>query len=160
MFIIIKMSDSIRKTGIVYLVSNKDNNYIGSTESSLYERIKSHKAGYKQHKTNNGSYCTIYKIFDAGEFKTEIIETIKFTDKIELRQVEQFYIEHMECVNIKNKNIKNKDIIKLRKEQERRRIEYQERKESGYFKERNKNKEKIIPTHIPYISDKDLSFLF
>ena len=77
--------------------------YIGSTIEKLSSRMSSHKAKYKKFKNlNEGSYTTVYKIFDdygAENCKIELIELFPCSCKEELTAREGHHQRNEECVN-------------------------------------------------------------
>jgi len=115
--------------GRIYkITSNKTNKvYYGSTIQTLSQRFNDHK------KTSNKKRCSSRELTCYDDAIIELLEEIEFDDKKQLKQVERYYIENNECVNIqvplqtlKEYQIKNRDVIL-------------EKKRQDYIKNRDKN---------------------
>lgn len=81
-------------SGIIYkIVCNEtDECYVGSTISSLAQRIASHKT--------NKTKCAAKKIIERNKYKTEIIEAVNYgDDKKILRTKEKEWIEKLNAIN-------------------------------------------------------------
>jgi hypothetical protein len=86
--------------GFIYVLFNKNGNYIGST-FNIYDRIKEHQHSYN--KWINGTRQHKCKSFEIvkDKFEYEIIEEINVNNKNELFQWEQYYMDKWECINEK-----------------------------------------------------------
>jgi len=91
-------------TGYIYKIvdNTNDNIYIGSTEDTLHNRLLQHKRNYTNYNKNNKNYTTSIDIIKNDDYKIELLETIEFSDKKDLRKLEQTYIENNECINKNN----------------------------------------------------------
>jgi len=100
---------------IIYKIQSINTNkcYIGSTSNSLSSRISVHISSYKRWIINPSlSKCSSFEIFEAGDFATEVLETIN-TNVLNLDDIElQKFIANKEkgwLINFKN-NAVNKNI--------------------------------------------------
>ena len=150
---------------IYKIVDNTNGNiYIGSTCKKLCQRIAQHRAHYKQYLNGNFGCITSFKILENGDYDIILIEEVKDCEnKEQLRAIERYYIENLECVNKRiegrakqqyyeaNKDIMsekskihyeaNKDIIN-----DKRREHYEANKDQFHEKQkeyRTENKDKI-----------------
>ena len=128
------------KNGKIYRVvcSETNRQYIGSTCSTLVKRMYQHK-----HKKSNE--CMTKDFIDGKIF---LIEDYPCERKEQLHSRERFYIESMECVNIRIPTRTIKEYLEANKEQiSQRKKEYHEKNKEQInqkVKEWNqKNKEKI-----------------
>jgi hypothetical protein len=106
--------------GRIYKITSNQTNkvYYGSTIQTLSQRFNDHK------KTSRNGICSSRELMCYDDAIIELIEEIEFDDKKQLKQVERYYIENNECVNVqvplqtlKEYQIKNRDmILKKRKE--------------------------------------------
>jgi predicted transcriptional regulator len=79
--------------------------YIGSTSSSLEERMSGHIRSYIKWKDEGGRYTSSFVMFEkygVGNCKMELIEENEDWSIIELLGREQHWIDSMECVNENN----------------------------------------------------------
>ena len=67
-----------------------DDFYVGSTLRALKKRIKDHKERYKSGK---GKLYSLMKEKGFDSFSVEILEEVKYTDKVEVRQREKYYYD-------------------------------------------------------------------
>ena len=89
-------------TGYIYKIvdNTNDNIYIGSTIHTLHNRLLEHKRHYtKYQKDKCIAYTSSFDIIKNDDYKIELLETIEFSDKKDLRKLEQTYIENNECIN-------------------------------------------------------------
>jgi len=109
----------------VYMLSNSNGNYIGSTKQNLNQRISNHKCKYKNWlKNNEDKYCSSFNVIK-DEFEVITLVELEVKDNLEQRKIEQYYINNNECINT-NRAFQTEE---TRKEQKK--------------KYRNKNKEQI-----------------
>ena len=80
--------------------------YIGSTKQPLSVRLSKHKYDYKRWKNGRYNYVSSFYLFDKYGDNIEIIELEKCEDitNLELKELEKFYIQDLECVNIHGKH--------------------------------------------------------
>jgi len=78
----------------IYSVSNEELVYYGSTTERLSTRLAKHIYDYK-----NKKQATIKLIFDAGDYKIELVENYSCVNKQELEKKEGEYIKNNVCVN-------------------------------------------------------------
>ena len=86
--------------GSIYKIisRNTDKIYIGSTTKSLIKRLLQHEQDYQKYKRGKCNYTTSFKILEFENYHIELIESIEFESKNELRQREGYIIK-------KNRNI-------------------------------------------------------
>jgi len=73
--------------------------YYGSTICTLNERLRIHRKHYKQYKEDKHHYITSCKLFDIGNVKIELVESVKCNSIQELLDKERYYIQSNVCVN-------------------------------------------------------------
>jgi hypothetical protein len=115
----------IEKIGKIYKIvsDNTDMIYIGSTSSTLHKRLILHRSGYKGYKAfvnNKYDYITSYEIMKHDDAKIILLEEIKYTDIMELKKREKYYIEINNTVNrnIPSRTRKELSIIYYRRNKE------------------------------------------
>lgn len=127
------------RIGYVYSISGYGLTYVGSTIQPICERKSTHKLQYKYwiDRNREGWKCASYDILDKGnEWEMKILETILTdTNKIELLEREQYYINNLNAINGLNYIVNTNNAI-LTEEQ---RKEYQRKWAE------NKRREKGIP---------------
>jgi hypothetical protein len=89
------------KGKIYRLVCNKTGKqYVGSTINTLYQRLGSHKTGFKDWKDGKATAkCTSVEIVEGGDYDVVLIENYPCADKNELHARERYWIERLDCVN-------------------------------------------------------------
>ena len=89
--------------GNIYKIvsQNTDKIYIGSTTKSLIKRLLGHEKDYRSYKRGKMNYVTSFKILEYGQYHIELIESVEFDTKDELRKLEGFYINKYRniCIN-------------------------------------------------------------
>ncbi len=87
--------------GRIYKISSSqcDKCYIGSTRRTIKKRFSGHKA--------NDNKTASSEIIKYGDAKIELLEEVENINDLELRKLEQKYLDENDCVNIK-KAIYNK----------------------------------------------------
>ena len=80
----------------IYSVSNEELVYYGSTTKTLTSRLANHIYDYNNNKNYNLS-CK--SIFDAGDYKIELVEEYPCVNKQQLVKKEGEYIKNNVCVN-------------------------------------------------------------
>ncbi len=115
----------------IYSVSNEELVYYGSTTKSLTKRLANHIYDYNNNKNYNLSSKLI---FDAGDYKIELIENYPCVNKQQLVKKEGEYIKNNVCVN---KRIEGRTEIEWREINKENKKEY----DKNY---REKNKQHII----------------
>ena len=109
--------------------------YYGSTVVPLRQRLKKHRAGYKNWANDNSKkYCSSFKLFEAGGIDIELVLECPCENNIELRQIEQTYLDNDICIN----------------EQRAFRTKEQKREQSKETYERIKNTDKYKEYHKKY----------
>lgn len=95
------MSEIIYKVGRIYkLVSPSGLVYVGSTTSTLAQRLKSHRYHYKGYLKGVGYYITSFQLFEESEdVKIEVLEEHSEISKLNLQLRERYFIENIDCVN-------------------------------------------------------------
>lgn len=103
--------------GYVYRLTcnNPDLIYYGSTIQTLLKRFYLHKHDFK---TDRGS-CTSKTLFEVGGVEIELVLEVEVNSIIELREIEQTYIENDICVNKQRSFIAQEQRIQLKKERTR-----------------------------------------
>jgi len=90
--------------GKIYkIIDNTNANiYIGSTCTSLKERLISHLVNYKSYikKDSKGKVTTAFDIIKNNDYRIELIENFPCKSKQELLRKEREYIENNKCINI------------------------------------------------------------
>ncbi len=119
---------------IVYALTCKDPTkiYFGSTIMTKEERFLHHKNSYKRWKDGKCRYCASFELFEIGDVKIHIVMDCPDVDKLELRKIEQIYLDNCECVN-KYCSYRSKEQIQ----------EYNKQYNKEYYR---KNKEAKIKT--------------
>jgi hypothetical protein len=79
----------------IYSVSNEELVYYGSTTETLTSRLAKHVYEYN----NNKICCNSKLIFDAGDYKIELVENYPCVNKQQLNKKEAEYIRNNKCVN-------------------------------------------------------------
>jgi len=74
--------------GIIYLIESNGLKYVGSTDRTIKQRLAKHK-------------CFNLYNMNKYDYSVSILEEVKFNEKIELRQREQYYIDTINCCNEK-----------------------------------------------------------
>jgi predicted GIY-YIG superfamily endonuclease len=92
--IFIIFNKKMSKTGIIYIIKNKINNlvYIGATTQDLDKRWYEHKSDYNNTKIHTRKIHQAFNEHKLENFYIEELETIKFDDKNELKNKENYYI--------------------------------------------------------------------
>jgi hypothetical protein len=79
----------------IYSVSNEELVYYGSTTKTLSSRLANHVYEYNK----NMFKCNSKLIFDAGDYKIELVENYPCVNKQQLVKKEGEYIRNNVCVN-------------------------------------------------------------
>lgn len=94
--------------GLIYKIYSLDNPnliYIGSTSSSLKDRLNSHRRSYKRwKKDNNNCYLASYQILDQKNVVIEKLDKIYYNSRDELLRLEGQYQRKLQCINIVTNN--------------------------------------------------------
>jgi predicted GIY-YIG superfamily endonuclease len=91
--------------GLIYKITSKNSNklYIGSTTQTLQKRLYEHRHNYIRYLKWNTKYTSSYEILKCNFCKIELLEEIEFTDKRELLDLENYYVNNTKnVVNIVN----------------------------------------------------------
>ena len=109
--------------------------YIGSTSQTLNQRLQEHKRQYKYYMNEYYLYVSSFKIIENQNYDIILIEDFPCERKEQLHARERYWIENIECVNMriptrtdKEYREDNKEIIKQYNQENKEKI-----------KERNKN---------------------
>ena len=133
--------------GYIYKIYNTQDPefvYIGSTTSSLKDRLNGHKRSYKRYKQLNKGYLASFEIFEKYNIKNTIIEKVDelyFKENKELIHLEGKWQRKIKCINI----VTNNDSEKIREDN----VKYEKYKLSQFDIENNPFKE------YSYVSDKN-----
>lgn len=121
--------------------------YIGSTTDTLKRRLQYHEKDFKRFEKGLCSNVTSFDIIKNGNYYIELIEEVEIDTKQELYDIENIYIENIECVNrikaplglpalvsMKIYRDKNRDVLNEKKRQKYKttdyyKLRYQENKE-------------------------------
>jgi hypothetical protein len=89
---------------IIYALTCKDPTkiYFGSSIMTKEQRLKSHNDCCKRWKNGIGGYCASFELFEIGDVEIHIVMDCPDVSKLELREIEQIYLDNCECVNIMN----------------------------------------------------------
>jgi len=111
--------------GLIYqIVCNITNErYIGSTSLSLRKRMC-----YHRHKD---SHCSSKQILDRGDYTADILEETEL-EGIELRKLEQYYMDTMDCINQQRAYITE--------EQRKQKIKEKNKRNNKRYREKYKDK--------------------
>ena len=92
--------------GTIYKIisRNSDKIYIGSTTKTLIQRLSIHESDYRSYKRGKMNYITSFKILEYGQYHIELIESVEFDTKDELRKLEGYYIQTFKAICV-NKNV-------------------------------------------------------
>jgi ribosomal protein L44E len=85
--------------GFIYKIYNDGGVYYGSTQDNIRVRLSNHETG--------NQYCSSV-LLQFGKINYEIVETLEYEDKVELRKREQYFIDNFPCINI-NRAYKSKE---------------------------------------------------
>lgn len=110
-----------------------DKVYIGSTAQPIKKRFACHKTFFR----NGSDACSSYEIFEAGDARFELLETI--ADGKNKKEIEQKYIEH--CDNTVNYHYAGRKTRKGRRVYKRK---TQRVSNNPYYRERSKLKVKCL----------------
>ena len=73
--------------------------YIGSTGTTLKQRLSAHKSLYKAYLNGKRNYTTSFAILENGDFIMVLLEELCCETKKQLFERERFHIENNICVN-------------------------------------------------------------
>lgn len=131
--------------GRIYKLYNEYGTYYGSTTKSLKER-------FCRHSELNNSKCISKILFKNGAIpKLELLEEVEFNDIKELRERERYYIENLECINLRIPNRTRKEYLIEEKEKRKQTCKKYNDKNKLYYKQwRKENKEQIAQQRKEY----------
>lgn len=102
-----------QKTGYIYKLFVNDFAYYGSTSQNIDTRYKQHQSAYTRFVSGKiVNYCSSFDVFKEGCPLIDLIETVTYNDKTELKHRERFYIENNNCVNINKPGRTNEEGVK------------------------------------------------
>jgi hypothetical protein len=137
---------------IVYALTCKDPTkiYFGSSIQSKEQRYSKHKNKWKTWKNGKiTNYCASYELFEIGDVEIHLVMDCPDVSELELRQIEQIYLDNCECVNIKNAYQSEEEYKEYQREYQQSekyknyKKEYQQtEKRKNYEKERSQKKER------------------
>ena len=86
------------KIGFIYKIhcNETGEDYYGST-NNLNKRMSMHKCSTEKHLSKR--QCESRKIIERNNYKVEVIETLNYDDKTELKIREQHYLDTCICIN-------------------------------------------------------------
>ena len=73
--------------------------YVGSTTSSLCQRMAGHRGSYKKYRKDGKGYMSSFKVLEHADAKIVLIEAYPCNNKEELTAREEHYVENLDCVN-------------------------------------------------------------
>ena len=73
--------------------------YIGSTASTLRQRLSGHKSGYNEWCNGKGRYLSSFLIIEMDDYDIVLIESYPCSNKDELHARERYWIEKLNCIN-------------------------------------------------------------
>ena len=94
--------------GFIYKLYNEGGDYYGSTKLAINLRVNLHENGVE--------CCSSSVLKNYGKINYEIVETMDYEDRIELRKREQYYIDNFPCINKIRAYTSNEERIKQKKE--------------------------------------------
>jgi hypothetical protein len=92
-------SKPVYTRAFVYNITDGTDNYIGSTEVSLEERLKKHENSYKSYLEGKYHYVSSFDIIKKGNYRIELLEECNVNNTHELRVIEGTYQQKVKCVN-------------------------------------------------------------
>ena len=103
---------------IIYALTCKDRTkiYFGSTASTKEDRFLKHKHSWNSWKNGRSSYCASFELFEIGEVEIHLVMDCPDVYEVELRKIEQIYLDNCECVNIMNAYQSEEEYKKYMKE--------------------------------------------
>lgn len=143
--------------GYIYKLYCKDEPnviYIGSTKSTLKQRLSGHKYDYKR-----GRGASSRSIIEKGNSVIELLEEIEFENIKELRKKEREYIERMNCVNIYSPHTTNEEVNRRRRERYKNDTEYRRKsneRNNNYYKCHTKKKYEYSKRHREELKSKGI----
>ena len=98
--VIAEVGEKIHPIGRVYKMTGGGLVYIGSTKSTLAQRLREHKSDFKRHQNGTKAYISSFELFQGeGGVIIELLEEYTDISKAELHKRERYFIENSECVN-------------------------------------------------------------
>ncbi len=87
--------------GYIYKISSNQTPlvYFGSTTTRPCLRKAIHRYQYKAFLNNKNNYLSAFEVVKYPDHKFEVVETVKFDDKNDLRARERHYIDSHNCCN-------------------------------------------------------------
>jgi hypothetical protein len=134
-------SKPVYTTAFVYNITNGAENYIGSTEKTLEERLKKHENCFKCYLEGKYHYVSSFEIIKKGNYRIELLEECNVNTTHELRIIEGTYQQEMGCVNQRIAGLTHKESDK--KYYETHKVELIERKKKYQKENGAKLKEKF-----------------
>jgi hypothetical protein len=132
--------------------SHTDEVYIGSTVSTLSDRLRGHKCGYKRYTEGKHNYISAVELLKYTDVKIELIHEGEFTTVKELHKLEGSFIQSV-C-NCVNKHIAGRSMKEYYENNKETKKEYRENNKEAigqYQKEyRENNKEAITQKRKEY----------
>lgn len=91
------------KNGKIYRIVCNETGlcYVGSTTQTLTKRLSKHKESYKNFLNDKYHFVTSFKILENENYDIVLIEEYPCENKQQLHARERYYIETMECVNMR-----------------------------------------------------------
>jgi hypothetical protein len=125
---------------IVYALTCKDPTkiYFGSSMNTKEERYSKHKANHKLWKDGKSYYCASVELFEIGNVEIHIVMDCPGVSELQLREIEQIFLDNCECVNIMNAFItedQRKEYNKKYKQTEKYKQKSNEYQQGEKFKE-------------------------
>lgn len=100
----------------IYLESNPDINYVGSTTTTLEKRWKEHISAFKTGSMNGAVICKYFKELGVDNFQIRVIKEYEVIDRKHLLAYEQLWINKLKSVNIIKNLFPIQNLIKKKKQ--------------------------------------------
>jgi hypothetical protein len=116
--------------------------YYGSSDD-IYHRQAQHKYSNKKWKEDNtNDYCSSSKLYEVGGVEVELVlECSEDISKLEMREIEQTYIDNDECVNT-NKSFRTEEELKQQQYESQKKYRKTDKRKEAQKKYRNNEKVK------------------
>lgn len=124
------------KNAKIYLLTDGNLNYYGSTCNALCRRYAGHIQHYKKYIDGKKNWYSAIEILKNPNHSIQLIENFPCNNKDELHKRERFFIDNNECIN---KNKPTQTEIERNKQQK-----YKDYKHKWYFENKDRINKKSI----------------